>query len=81
VIESETPGGFRKVQAELFNETNSFKTIRYQFTWFDQDNFAVESPVNAWTTVGIQPQAFARITGIAPTANAVDFRLNLRPAQ
>lgn len=81
IIEGETAGGFRKVEAQLFNQTNKFRNVRYQFVWFDEDNFQVDGPLSAWTTVGIAPTAYARITSVAPHPRAVDFQLNVRPAK
>lgn len=81
IVEGETPGGLRRVQAELFNGTNKFQQIRYRFTWTDGDGLTVNSPANTWTTVGVSAGDYTTIQGIAPTQEAVDFRLSWRDAK
>lgn len=78
LIESEAPGGFRQVQAELFNDTGKFRQVQYAFRWYRQDGMEISSNLSQWRSVGIQPADFARITGTAPSPDAVDFRLAVR---
>ncbi len=78
LIESEAPGGFRQVQAELLNNTGRFREIQYAFRWYKQDGTEIDSNLSQWRTIGIQPTDFARITGTAPSTDAVDFRLAIR---
>lgn len=78
IIDSEAPGGFRQVQAELFNDTGRFRQVQYAFRWYRQDGIEISSNMSQWRTVGVQAGDFARITSTAPSADAVDFRLALR---
>lgn len=78
LIESETPAGSRQIQAELFNTTGRFAQIQFAFRWYRQDGFEIDSNLSQWRTIGIQPTDLARVTGTAPTPDAVDFRLAIR---
>ncbi|MEM9661618.1 MAG: YcfL family protein [Planctomycetota bacterium] len=78
LIEAETPAGGRQIQAEFFNTTGRFAQLQYAFRWYRQDGFEIDSNLSQWRTVGIQPADSARVTGTAPSADAVDFRLVIR---
>lgn len=80
IIDGEAPGGMRRVQAELFNDSGRFRELQYSFRWYSMDGMQIDSNLSQWKTIGIQPKDYARITGVAPSPAAVDFTLSIRRA-
>lgn len=78
VNEGMTPGGLKRVQVELFNNSRYQKRFNYRFEWFDMNGMQVSTPANAaLVPVVIEGKESKFITSVAPTPNCADFRLKI----
>ena len=77
LITAHTPDGFLKVQAQLYNGTNSRARINYRFEWFDTSGMLIDTTLSTWKQISLPGRDTAMIQGMAPTKSAVDFRLKL----
>jgi uncharacterized protein YcfL len=75
-----TPGGFLKVQVELFNRTRSLHPFSYRFEWFDQNGMQVNQSLSPVVADQIEGGESKFISAIAPTMTCKDFRLKLLEA-
>ncbi|MFN0316935.1 MAG: DUF1425 domain-containing protein [Burkholderiales bacterium] len=65
-----------RIDVELANKAGEVRRVAYKFRWLDR------SGLGAWDDeslkpVMLYPHATYNLTGLAPTSNAVDFRLFL----
>ncbi len=75
-----TPGGFLKVQVELFNRTRSFHRFSYHFEWFDENGMQIDNVVSATVPDQIEGGESKFVSAVAPTPACRDFRLKLLEA-
>lgn len=75
-----TPGGFLKVQVELFNRTRSLHPFSYRFEWFDQNGMQVSQSLSPVVADQIEGGESKFISAVAPTMACKDFRLKLLEA-
>lgn len=79
INEGRTPQGLLRIQAEIANTTSDYKNVNYKFEWFDKNGMLVESPSSPWKDLTLEGGERRYVTGVAPNANVVDFRLKLFP--
>lgn len=79
INEGRTPQGLLRIQAEIANTTSDYKNVNYKFEWFDKNGMIVESPASPWKDLSIEGGERRYVTGVAPNADVVDFRLKLFP--
>ena len=70
-----------EVQVDFYNK--SYNTVRFQYIieWLDKDGFTINSKTNIWHNMSVAGKSSGVITGFAPNANAVDFKMNTRDQQ
>ena len=69
-------GSFLKVNAEIYNTSNTDDYIYYRFRWLNVSGIPVGSE-EAWKTIPIRPQSSQNITGVSTSKEAIDFKLEL----
>lgn len=77
LIEGRTDSGLRIVEAEVQNATRVHQGFRYRYSWYGEDGREVRSPTTVWVHESIPPGGMRRLSAIAPSHNAHDFRLEL----
>jgi uncharacterized protein YcfL len=77
LIYAHTPDGFLKVQAEFYNGTNARAEVNYRFEWIDEQGMQIQTPLSSWKRVSLAGRESVMIQGMAPTKNAVDFKLKI----
>ena len=75
LIEGITPDGLRIVEAEVQNATRAHAPFKYRTAWFDERGLEVRAPTVVWRHVVLPPGAIRRVSAVAPTASAYDFRM------
>ena len=75
VNESTTPGGFLKVQIEVFNRKHSLQRFSYQFEWFDANGMQINNIVSPTVPDQIEGGESKFISALAPTTACKDFRV------
>jgi uncharacterized protein YcfL len=55
------------------------RQIEYRFEWFNADGRSLPSPTSRYLTAFLQASTPHVLRGVAPSADAVDFRLHIRP--
>jgi len=74
---STADGRLMKIEVEVRNKTSRTKSFKYRFDWVDTQGMTVRSPLSGWTLKTIQPKEQLFIGAVAPSPDAVDFRLKL----
>lgn len=69
--------GFMTVNVQLSNTLNSNKTFFYRFAWLGPEGFPVAEE-EVWKSQMMYGAQTSFIQAIAPTAKAVDFRLEIK---
>lgn len=77
LIEGRTDSGLRIVEAEVQNLTKVHQGFRYRYSWFDERGLEVRAPTVVWVHESVPPGSLRRLTAIAPTERAHDFRLEI----
>lgn len=75
LIEGTTPDGLRVIEAEVQNATNGHVPFRYRTSWYDDRGLEARGATVVWRHVVLPPGAFRRVTAVAPSAAAHDFRM------
>lgn len=75
LIEGVTPEGLRIIEAEVQNATTTHVPFRWRTSWFDDRGLEVRAPTVVWRHEVLPPGAVRRVTAVAPTASAFDFRM------
>lgn len=75
----QTPDGLLRVQCNLENKSGGNAQYMYMFTWFDAAGLKIGNNSDFWTRRELNAGASGEVPGLAPTKNAVDWRLEIRP--
>lgn len=67
--------GLKELQVLGENETDEYMKLRYRVVWFDKDGFEIESIGTKWMEFPVYKNASFSIHIVAPSKNAVDYRL------
>lgn len=70
--------GLLKVQANIQNTTALPGWVQYNYDWFDSKGLLIEGPAAGTARTQIRAGERANLLGLAPTAEAVDWRLTIR---
>ncbi len=79
--ESTVGNGLLKVQAELRNRTNDRQLVNYRFDWVDAAGMQIDTSLSKWQQLSLAAKENKLISAVAPTPDAVDFRLSLLERQ
>lgn len=77
----------KNARTGFFSETWSGITgenpynVKYKITWFRANGMAINSILNSWTTITINPGETTQINAIAPEKGAKDFLINIMEAE
>ncbi|MDP0497958.1 MAG: YcfL family protein [Verrucomicrobiota bacterium JB024] len=77
VIQSTVSGNLLKIQVELKNKTNDYHRFLYRFQWFTKDGMQVTTAAPPWRTSQVEGRETVYVSGVSPSPNAADFRLEL----
>ena len=75
LIEGTTPDGLRLIEAEIQNATTGHVPFRYRTAWYDDRGLEVRGPTVVWRHVVLPPGALRRVTAVASSPAAHDFRM------
>ncbi len=79
VREATLDNGHKQVQVDLYNFNANKKGFNYQFVWTTRNGMTLnEGP---WHSGVIQGRERITLNSVAPTQDAVDFKLNLNSAR
>ena len=69
-------GDLIKIDANLNNDSKSVKRIAYKFRWIDREGMRAAEE-ESWKPLMLYENSNLVVSGVAPSAKAVDFRLIL----
>ena len=75
LLEDSTPDGMRIIEAEVQNVTNTHVPYRYRVSWYNDRGLEVRAPTVVWRHEVLPPGAIRRVTAVAPSQAAHDFRI------
>ena len=67
-----------ELQVEFFNKSYNTERFQYKVEWVDAEDFVINSKTNVWTPMSVAGKSNGTITAFAPSASAVNFRMNTR---
>lgn len=70
--------GFLELQVAGYNRSWSTRRFDYLVEWLDKDGMVIPAKTSVWQHASVQPKSPFAIRAIAPTPDAVDFRMNTR---
>ncbi|MBN1796118.1 MAG: YcfL family protein [Sedimentisphaerales bacterium] len=73
-----TEAGFMEVYVQGYNRAPSVKRFEYRVEWLDSQGLMLETTTSTWLPVSAKGKSTFQFKAIAPTRNAVDFRINTR---
>ena len=72
------PGGGLEAQVDVQNTKWTQNDFAYRFTWVDPAGRVLPSQMSVWKPRDVPSGGRTTISSVAPTPNAVDFRLEIR---
>ncbi len=76
INEGETDSGFRKINLELANDSNSTLAVNYKCEWYDDSGFCLNADAQ-WRTFVMSGRERKSLTLVAPSPKAHDFRFKV----
>ncbi|HEX42315.1 MAG TPA: DUF1425 domain-containing protein [Phycisphaerales bacterium] len=68
--------GYRELHVDGFNRSASVRPFRYRVEWLDANGFVIDSQATTWLRASAMSRSPFSIKAVAPTTNAVDFRMD-----
>lgn len=70
--------GITELQVEFRNKSFNTERFQYRVEWVDADGFVIDSKTSVWLPASVAGKSNGTIIAAAPSAKAVDFRMNTR---
>lgn len=70
--------GFMVLQVSGHNKAHAKRHFMYKVEWLDASGMAIDTKTSVWLQASAMPQSEFRFASVAPTRQAVDFRVNTR---
>lgn len=77
-VQSRSQNAFLEVNLELASLYNKDQNLQYQFSWYDQQGFAIEARKSYWQPVTLHGHQVISLRASAPHTNATQFKLYVR---
>lgn len=74
-----TNSDYCTLQANVKNLTSSELCVQWKTVWFDANGIEIDSITSTWNDHAIQPDDIKALKHTAPSLNAVDARIYIRP--
>jgi uncharacterized protein YcfL len=71
-------GDLLEVDVVLSNLSSSDKSVQYQFSWFDENDFEVEQGSRPWVPITLHGNASVSLQAVAPNASVKTYKINIR---
>ena len=70
--------GFMEIQVTGYNRAVYTKRFDYKVEWLDKDGVVIDSKASVWLPVSAKSRTTFSFKNVAPSKDAVDFRMNTR---
>lgn len=70
--------GVLQAQVDVANDGFSTRSFSYLFEWLDAHGSVMPSAISTWKAASVPAGGTVMITSVAPSADATDFRLQIR---
>ena len=77
----QTKNGLMKVNVKLTSRHNKTVVAQSKLAWFDADGMEIDPDTDAWRPLTLNGKETRTISGVAPTAGAVAFKLRIRAGE
>ena len=77
----QTKNGLMKVNLRLTSRHNKTVVAQSKLAWFDADGVEVEPDTDAWRPLTLNGKETRTLSGVAPNASAVAFKLRVRAGE
>ncbi len=78
VVTRTNNAGFMEVHVQGFNRAASVRRFEYRVEWLDKQGVVIETAASTWLPVSAKGKSEFSFKSIAPSRDAVDFRINTR---
>jgi len=79
INESIVSDNLLKIQIEIVNSSTAYRSVNYQFSWFDENGMEVSGITSPWQTLNLEGGERKYISAVATNPKAKDFTLKLLP--
>ena len=77
----QTKNGLMKVNVKLTSRHNKTVVAQSKLAWFDADGMEIDPDTDAWRPLTLNGKETRTISGVAPNAGAVAFKLRIRAGE
>ena len=81
VVVGQTKNGLMKVNVKLTSRHNKTVVAQSKLAWFDADGMEIDPDTDAWRPLTLNGKETRTISGVAPDAGAVAFKLRIRAGE
>ena len=78
VVTRTNKAGFMEVHVQGFNRATGVRRFEYRVEWLDKQGVVIETAASTWLPVSAKGKSEFSFKSIAPSRDAVDFRINTR---
>ncbi len=78
VVTRTNNAGFMEVHVQGFNRAAGVRKFEYRVEWLDKQGVVIETAASTWLPVSAKGKSEFSFKSIAPSRDAVDFRINTR---
>ena len=81
LVAGQTKNGLLKASVKLTSTLNKDVVAQSKFAWFDADGAEIDADTDPWRPLVLHGKETRTIQGVAPSANAVAFKLRVRQGE
>jgi len=63
---------------DVQSKVNKPVTLQYRFRWYDNEDYEVGQNMSMWIPLFLEPRDSIKVTGVAPTPKADNFKFYLK---
>jgi len=63
---------------DVQSKVNKPVTLQYRFRWYDNEDYEVGKNMSMWIPLFLEPRDSIKVTGVAPTPKADNFKFYLK---
>jgi len=80
VVTGTNKAGFMVLQVDGYNRSTGVRRFEYKIEWLDDRGMVIDSAASTWLPVSAKGKSRFSFSSVAPSRDAVDFKINTRKA-
>ena len=70
--------GIMEIQVSGYNRSVTIRRFEYRVEWLDSEGVLIDAQETAWLPVSVKAKSDFSFNAVAPTKDAIDFKINTR---